>query len=138
MNNNRISFRERMIRFMYGRNGVDTLCNVLMITYAVLAVIDLFIGSVWLSLATLALAVYAIFRMMSHNVAKRRAENARFCGMGRKIKQWFKRMNNKFRDRKTHVYRKCPHCKNTLRLPKVKGMHTVNCPCCHNKFDVKI
>jgi uncharacterized CHY-type Zn-finger protein len=57
-----------------------------------------------------------------------------FGGIGRKFSFW----KRKFADRKTHVYIKCGVCKKTLRLPKVKGEHTVKCPNCANKFKVKI
>ena len=46
------------------------------------------------------------------------------------IKGFFVLRKNKFRDRKTHVYRKCPHCKAQIRLPKVKGEHKCACPKC--------
>ena len=71
---------------------------------------------------------------MSRNIPKRRAENARFVG-------FFKLRRNKWKDRKTHVYRKCPTCHAILRLPKIKGKekgkgkHTVCCPRCANKFE---
>ncbi len=45
---------------------------------------------------------------------------------------------DKKRYRKTHVFIKCPECKNNLRLPKVKGKHTVRCPVCNASFFVKI
>lgn len=45
---------------------------------------------------------------------------------------------SKRRDRKTHVYVKCPSCQNNLRLPKEKGKHIVVCPCCKNRFKIKI
>ena len=78
----------------------------------------------------MATVICIFFRTMSRNIAKRRAENQKFCN-------FFKLRKNKFRDRKTHVYRKCPSCKAVLRLPKAKGKHTVSCPKCKNKFSVR-
>ena len=75
--------------------------------------------------------IFVIFyRIFSRNIQKRRQENEKFCG-------FFKLIRNRFRDRKTHVYRKCPKCKAVLRLPKAKGKHTVVCPRCKNRFEVK-
>ncbi|MBR5515382.1 MAG: hypothetical protein IKU52_04190 [Clostridia bacterium] len=54
-----------------------------------------------------------------------------------KINGFLKLSKNKFRDRKTHVYRQCPCCKANLRLPKAKGIHTVKCPRCFARFEVK-
>ena len=85
-----------------------------------------------------AVLVLAVVRAMSRNCQKRYEENMKFerafGGIGRKFSFW----KRKFADRKTHVYIKCGVCKKTLRLPKVKGEHTVKCPNCANKFKVKI
>lgn len=124
---------------MYGRYGSDTLNKVLLAVYAaevvVFTVLSLFVNPtpLWMSLAYFALSMILIFviffRMFSRNIQKRRRENDKFCG-------FFKLRRNKFRDRKTHVYKKCPHCKAVLRLPKAKGKHTVICPRCKNRFTV--
>lgn len=131
-------FKSWLYRTMYGRYGGDTLNKVLIWIYAIwiilFSVISVFVDSVWLSLfywiSTLALVVWIFFRMFSRNIPARRRENEKFCG-------FFKLRRNKFRDRKTHVYRKCPSCKAILRLPKAKGKHFVVCPACKNRFEVK-
>lgn len=123
---------------MYGRYGSDTLNKVLLGVYLVLfilyAAIALFVKSLVLAilynLLTLTLIVIIFWRMFSRNIPARRKENEKFCG-------FFKLRRNKFRDRKTHVYRKCPKCHAVLRLPKAKGKHSVVCPCCANRFEVK-
>ncbi|MBE6577009.1 MAG: hypothetical protein E7653_02585 [Ruminococcaceae bacterium] len=130
--------KSAMYRFMYGRNGADKLGNCLMIIYVVIVllytVLTLFIDNVFFDLISwlvaITLFVVIIWRMMSRKVAKRRLENEKFCN-------FFKLRKNKFKDRKTHVYRKCPACKATLRLPKAKGVHTVICPRCKHRFSVK-
>ena len=135
-------FTNRLYRFMYGRYGTDTLNKVLLWTYVVLvvvySVISLFITdsrvSALLLLSYLLISILLIFliffRQFSRNIQKRRRENEKFCG-------FFRLRKNKFRDRKTHIYRKCPHCKAVLRLPKAKGRHAVICPRCKNRFEVK-
>ena len=123
---------------MYGRYGSDKLGNVLLITYFIIVILHTFIGFFWSNvwvdaavwLISSILAITVIWRMLSRNVAKRRRENERFCG-------FFKLIKNKFRDRKTHVYRKCPNCSAVLRLPRAKGKHTVVCPRCKNRFNVR-
>lgn len=141
--NGRMRFRDRMIRFFYGRNGNDSLSSFL--TWAALTVllIALFVKTVWLDLIlTLlgtALLIWSEFRMLSRKLEKRRRENAVFCRILRDpVKKFFSLQKSKWRDRKTHIYRKCPKCKNTLRLPKKKGEHTVCCPCCKERFGVKV
>ena len=123
---------------MYGRYGGDTLNKVLIWVYAIwiilFSIVLIFVDSVWFSVSywvsSGALFFWIIFRMFSRNIAARRKENDAFCG-------FFKLRKNKFRDRKTHVYRKCPDCKAVLRLPKAKGKHYVICPRCKNRFKVR-
>lgn len=130
--------RNKLYRFMYGRYGGDKLNNVLTWTYAIwiilFSIISIFTDSIWFSLfywlSSGALCFWIIFRMFSRNIPARRKENEAFCG-------FFRLRKNKFRDRKTHVYRKCPNCKAVLRLPKAKGKHFVVCPRCKNRFKVR-
>lgn len=131
--------KNALYRFMYGRYGTDKLNTVLLWTYAVLVIaymiVFLFVEEnpfiyICYLLISWALIGIVIFRTMSRNIAKRRAENQKFTG-------FFKLWKNKWRDRKTHVYRKCKHCRAVLRLPKAKGKHTVVCPKCKNRFEVR-
>lgn len=136
--NRRPSFRERIASFMIGRYGVDRLYYFLLAVCLVLIVINIFVNSYIISLTETLLFAFAIYRVFSKNIYKRQQENAKFSKIAEKIKSFIKLQKCKKRDRKTHVYRKCPICKNNLRLPKEKGSHTVICPCCKNRFDVKI
>ena len=131
-------FTNKLSRFFYGRYGNDTLNKVLTGVYLVwliaFSILNLFIKALAFTLVgwalTLILFVWVMFRMMSRNIYARRRENEKFRG-------FFKLKRNKFRDRKTHVYRKCRSCKAVLRLPKSKGKHFVVCPKCKNRFQVK-
>lgn len=81
---------------------------------------------------------YGMFRCMSRNKEKRSRENRAFLRKWNAFKGFFKLQGNRVRDRKTYVYRRCPGCRVTLRLPKRKGKHTVVCPKCGRRFEVKI
>lgn len=137
-NNRRPSLRERFATFMAGRYGVDRLYYFLLAICFILIVINIFTNSFVISLIESVLFFYAIYRLMSRNVYKRQQENERFIKLAEKPKRFINLQKCKRRDRKTHVYKKCPSCKNNLRLPREKGEHTVVCPCCKNRFDVKI
>ena len=137
-NNRRPSFKERVAAFMAGRYGVDRLYYFLLAICSILIVINLFANSFIISLIETALFIYAIFRIMSKNVYKRQLENEKFMKLLEKPKSFINLQKCKKRDKKTHVYKKCPPCKNNLRLPREKGEHTVVCPCCKNRFNVKI
>ena len=132
---------------MYGRYGTDTLNKTLLGVY-IGVVIAYTVASFIVSLvapsnnvasaiimviyvvSSISLVFWIFSRMFSRNIVKRRRENEKFCG-------FFKLQKNKFRDRKTHVYRKCPDCNAVLRLPKSKGNHIVVCPRCKRRFRVR-
>ncbi len=140
MNNygRRPSFRERLARFMAGRYGIDRLYHFLLAICLCIIVINFFAHSFILSLIESALFAFTIYRVLSRNIYKRQRENEKFLKLIDKPQKYFNLLKCKQRDRKTHVYKKCPSCKNNLRLPKEKGKHTVVCPCCKHRFDVKI
>lgn len=123
---------------MYGRNGSDRLGNTLAWTYFALVLIYTVVGFFWENaiftvlyiIASSTLIFFVFFRMFSKNLVKRRRENEKFCN-------FFKLRKNKFKDRKTHVYRKCKKCGAVLRLPKSKGKHFVVCPRCKNRFETR-
>lgn len=131
-------FKHKLAGFFYGRYGNDTLNKVLTAIYLIwlitFTIVDIFVNSIIFSIVgwciTLYFFIWVMFRTMSRNIYARRRENEKFCG-------FFKLKRNKFRDRKTHVYRKCKSCKVVLRLPKAKGKHFVVCPKCKNRFEVK-
>ena len=137
----RVPFRERIYRFMYGRNGTDALCKALFVVYLILIVFNLFLKQPWatvMSMLELALGAYIVFRILSRNIYKRQRENQWYQRQMGRVKGFFALQKNKWRDRKTHIYRKCKHCKKVLRLPRSKGKHTVKCPCCGERFDVSV
>ena len=134
----RPSFRERIASYMAGRYGIDRLYYFLLAICFILIVINLFVNSSIISLIESAVFVYAFYRLMSRNIYKRQQENEKFIALIEKPKKMINLQKCKMRDRKTHVYKKCPACKNNLRLPKQRGEHTVVCPCCKHRFDIKI
>ncbi len=119
--------------FMYGRYGVDQFGNFLFVTYIIMAVLSLFFP--FLSFICYGLIIYTLFRMLSKQYYKRRAENDWFLQKTEGIRKFFRRQQNKWKYRKTHKYLKCPHCHQYLRVPKGKGEITVTCPSCHQQFD---
>lgn len=133
-----MKFYERLSRFWRGRNGSDTLYRLTVWLILILAVVNLFLRSLILTGVTLALLIWSTFRCFSRNIPARQRENRAVLRFFGRIRNWFVLRKNKFRDRKTHIYRKCPACRKVLRLPKIKGDHTVCCPCCGKKFQLKV
>ena len=94
-----------------------------------------------LYLISIALMIWAVFRVFSRNTAARARENEKFLVFWNQVKkwwngvrQWFAKQKRKWDDRKTHVYFRCPNCKKELRVPKGKGKLEVTCPLCRSKF----
>ncbi|MBQ5320823.1 MAG: hypothetical protein J6K88_01990 [Oscillospiraceae bacterium] len=119
---------------MMGRYGIDKLFYFLFAVYFVLSLINSFVSSWIIYLISLTLMFIMFFRVFSKNIYKRQRENAKFETLYYKVK-------NKLKIRKYdpyHVFRKCPKCKTTLRLPRRNGKHTVCCPKCKTDFKVRI
>lgn len=152
------NLKYKFIEFMRGRNGADELYYATLALTVVLDIVDLFVRSRVLSTIVLLLILLTFFRYFSKNLYARQRENAKFLEVvnrvrGKKFRKSpyditpekssaFKKKLNavkiRFRDRKTHVFKKCPGCKAVIRLPKKKGTHTVCCPRCSTDFQVKI
>lgn len=138
---NRTPLRERIWQFMQGRNGTDALYGFILILCTALIIIGIFLNGIAEAIVNvlyITLFAYALFRVFSKNLYKRRKENADFLRFIKNFKAFFRLQRDRIRDRKTHVYRRCKKCKSVLRLPKKAGEHQVCCPCCSHRFKVYI
>lgn len=124
-----------MARFMQGRNGVDNLGYHALWGGLIVVLLDAFFGTGILGLIGNALYIYAIFRMLSRNVQKRREENSRYVhftnNWQKEVKQFFLRLKGT----KEYKYFRCPSCKNRLRLRRGCGERHITCPVCKHQFD---
>lgn len=125
--------RNWLRNFMTGRYGPDQLYIASLITAMVLALLGSFLGW-WMRLLSYLFLFYALFRMLSRNIYKRRKENDKFLKYWWPIKMWFKRKLQRIKSSKTYAFFKCPACKNTLRVPKGKGKIQITCPKCGERF----
>ena len=121
-------------RFMSGRYGVDALNWALIGAYMVLLVLSSIFGGFVLQLLTTLCVFGAFWRMLSRNIPKRRAENAKFLEVVRPIIQWHNVRKCRRQD-KDHCYFKCPNCGQQLRVPKGKGHIQVTCRSCGASFE---
>ncbi len=133
-----MKFRDKLIRFMYGRYGVDRLYHGLIALYFILLITNIFVDSIYLAVTMWLVLIYAAFRIMSRNHSARSKENALFVKLTNPITAFFSTNFVRLRDIRKKRYRTCKHCKAVLRLPIKKGAHTVKCPKCSREFKVKI
>ena len=129
--------------FMRGRNGADNLYRASLVVFLILTIVRLFVFWMPLALALYVLSgllvVWMLFRCFSRNLAARRRENEWWLRQTRRVRSWWKLLRNRWRDRRTHVYRRCPYCDAVVRLPRLKkGKRVCNCPRCRRDFGVKI
>ncbi len=119
---------------MAGRYGTDQLSFAILITALVLNLIAGVTGIVYISSLSAVILFLGIFRILSRNYEKRRAENMLFLRHWNKVKNFFRRQLDKLRQSKNFRFFKCPSCKNNLRVPKGKGKIYVTCPRCGERF----
>lgn len=130
-----MNFRYKLMRFLSGRYGVDSLFFAMFIIASVLSVVNCFVRSYILQYVVYVIVLLAFLRAMSRNIEARSRENHLFKVLEDKIR---KRINT-YHTRKAdiaHVYKKCPRCHAVLRLPRRKGIHETVCPQCSKRFKV--
>lgn len=132
------NFRNKLAAFFAGRYGNDQLGFFNLTIILILGILNIFLSSLALSILQTLFLVLWVFRFFSRKKDKRFRENAAFLRFWHKIGSFFSLQWKRIRDCKTSVYRRCPHCKATLRLPHKRGKHTVCCPKCKEKFDVRV
>ena len=132
--------RERLARFMAGRNGNDQLNNFLLILEMILILLSIFIpGRVgkYLYIVVLALLVYIYFRMFSRNITKRREDNGKYIRLRYRIVAAYRVRRERWVQRKDYKFFTCPSCRTALRVPRGKGQIRIVCRKCGNTFTGK-
>lgn len=129
--------KNRIISFMYGRSGPDSLCKASLYLCMIFMLINIFTHSAVIFVISWALLIWSIFRALSKNIYKRQQENIKFLQLTDKARKKLGMTKTMLTD-KEHSYKKCPKCKAVLRLPRKQGEHTVSCPKCHEDFKIKI
>ncbi len=128
--------RERLARFMAGRNGNDQLNIFLLVVDVVLIVLS----TVWKSASgllyplVLVLLVYIYFRMFSRNVYKRREENGKYMRLKYKVDAALRLRKERWVQRKDYKFFTCPSCRTSLRVPRHRGKVKIVCRKCGTSF----
>ena len=121
-------------RFMAGRYGGDQLNLFLIALYLALYVVFRLTRILAFELLGTAALAVSLFRTLSRNIERRRAENARFLQIVRPI--WHKWTGFRARAHdKEHRYFNCPNCGQQMRVPRGKGRITVHCRSCGAVFE---
>ena len=132
--------KEKLARFMVGRNGNDQL-NLFLLGLDVVLLIaaSLVRGSAGrvLYLLTFALLGLTYYRMLSRNLVRRRQENERYLRAQYRVVAAVKLRREKWVQRRDYKFFTCPSCKTTLRVPRGHGKIKIVCRKCGNTFTGK-
>lgn len=130
--------KEKLIRFMQGRYGVDQLSKFLLVVGVIFVLISALFGSHPVALLFYflgwAFVIYCYFRVFSRNIPKRYAENQAFLAKTFRIRNFFQSQKNIWKQRKVYHIYTCPSCRQKIRIPKGKGKIEVRCPKCGTTF----
>lgn len=118
---------------MSGRYGFDQLSGFLCIVSLILVVLGAWLSG-FLYWVGLALLIWCYFRIFSRNVQKRYAENMKYLAVQNQVKDWLARRKLRFDQRKTYRYFQCPHCRQSIRVPRGRGRIAITCPKCGTSF----
>ena len=132
--------------FFRGRYGIDNL------GYALFFLALIILRNKYLSVVGAIILGYAIYRIISKDINKRKKELQKFNVIVNRIRPYFTSIFSVFKryyivlkkkfdsykirynQRMSYVFVTCSKCKKILRLPKNKGKLSVTCPICKNQF----
>ena len=126
--------KEKLYRFMQGRNGVDQLSKTLNTVTIVMLLVSAFTGLTVLYFMALGLMIYSYFRIFSKNIPKRYAENQKFCNWRYDMAIKRNKKKQEWEQRKIYRFFRCPMCKQRVRVPKGRGKICITCPKCRQEF----
>ena len=129
--------KEKLARFMAGRNGNDKLNLFLLgVDVVLLIAASLFRGSggKLLYILVFALLGYTYFRMLSRNLYKRRTENERFLRLYGRVMSKLRLLKERWVQRRDYKFFTCPSCKAVMRVPRGRGKIKIVCRKCGNSF----
>ena len=133
-----MGLREKFRQFMLGRYGMDSLGYFIVITYLVIAFLNLFFVSGFLHFINLILIAIFVFRFLSRNTTKRYDENLKFQQVKSRVVGFLTKSRSRAEQNKAYCFKRCPNCGKTLRLPRKRGRHGTRCPVCGCSFKVTV
>lgn len=116
--------------FFARRYGADALSAALIALSGVILVTVLLFGGRFAALLALVPLAVAVFRILSTKCKQRERENAVFVSFVLGVKGNLRLTLCRIRDRRTHIYFRCPCCHRVLRVAQAQGEIQVACPNC--------
>lgn len=132
------TLKEKLNALVAGRNGLDLWNYIIIAVDVVLIVVSILVNSYLPLCIAFLLLILFLFRALSRNLAKRQKECMFFSDASKAILRQHKLNAMRWKDRKTHVYKKCPACRRVLRVKRRKGPKDIHCPYCDTDFKIII
>lgn len=126
--------RNKFLRFMYGRYGVDELSRFLVL---VALLIQLASRSLFFLILSNSILLITIFRTFSKDLFKRRNEGYLYLCYKHRISSLVKNKIQQVKDYSKFKYFRCPNCRQQLRVPRHKGNITIICTKCRFRFEAR-
>ena len=117
-------------RFMMGRYGVDKLSKDIVLLSIAFNILSTFIRLPLLYFIGTALLFWAVLRVFSKNIQRRRAELLKYTELTKKLRRKIQLKKDLHEMKKTHRLYKCKNCKTILRVPKGVGKIKITCAKC--------
>jgi hypothetical protein len=123
-----------LYRIMMGRYGPDHLGIAMVIFSFILSLLYAIIGYLPLLMISYFTFGLTVFRMLSRNLKRRRAENDIFIRYWWPVRTKIRRLAGRVKQLWTHKVFKCPSCNSKLRVPRGVGKIKVSCTSCGEAF----
>ena len=133
--------KEKLFRFMAGRNGNDALNRFLLGAVMVLLLLGIVfskstVGRLLMPIALVLLGL-TYFRMFSRDRMRRAEENGRYLRLRESLLSELRVTKERWTQRNDYKFFVCPSCKTRLRVPKGRGKIKIVCRNCGNSFTGK-
>lgn len=122
-------------------NGFDDLSRFLLKAAPIVMLAGLLLRVTLIYWLGIALFLYFYIRTFSKNRQRFYEQNRAFLRYKRRFdvvwRDWkgaWQKRRNRFAQRKTHRFYRCPSCGQQVRIPKGRGKVTITCPSCRTKF----
>lgn len=126
--------REKIMRFMYGRNGVDDFSRVLLWMTFVFVILDWIMPVKVFYFVAFVSLFYSYYRILSKDCRRREQENAWYLHKTKSLRMFLQKKINRLKMKKEYHLYTCRQCKQVIRIPKGKGKIEITCPKCGNRF----
>lgn len=129
--------KDKIRKFFVGRYGQDQLGTFLVALAVISMVLRIITKANFYNVITLALLIYANYRVLSKNVYARSSENMLYLNYKNKITKSVSWAYLSIFGKDGYKYIKCKSCGQELKVPKKKGKIKVSCPKCKTEIVIR-